>query len=48
MTDAMLSDKKNRDSRIVFELPHRIGNCEEVKLEKDFVIDLAEKTMKRC
>lgn len=34
IAEAMKSDKKNRDARIVFELPHAPGECEERKLEK--------------
>lgn len=33
IADAMKSDKKNRDARIVFELPYMLGKCKEVKLE---------------
>lgn len=36
----MLSDKKNRDDTIVFELPCGIGDCREVKLEQGKATDL--------
>lgn len=32
LVDAMLSDKKNRDSNIVFALSSKLGDCVEVKL----------------
>lgn len=43
MADAMKSDKKNRDARIVFELPHALGKCEEIKLERDDAVGMLEK-----
>ncbi|MCQ2454597.1 MAG: 3-dehydroquinate synthase [Clostridia bacterium] len=38
--NACLKDKKNKDSKIVFLLPERLGNCKEVKLDASSLIDL--------
>ena len=35
LSNTMLNDKKNRDNRIVFELPSKLGNCQEIILERD-------------
>ena len=40
VAEAMRNDKKNRDERIVFELPREIGKCEEVKLMKNDVVGI--------
>lgn len=40
ISDAMKSDKKNRDSQIVFELPYKLGECREVKLNKSEIIKM--------
>lgn len=40
LADAMMSDKKNRDSQIVFELPQSLGDCIEIKLDRDKVAEL--------
>lgn len=40
MVDAMKSDKKNRDAQIVFELPYRLGECKEIKLDKSKATEL--------
>ena len=40
MAEAMKSDKKNRDAEIVFELPYRLGECKEIKLNKSETAEL--------
>jgi len=39
LTNAMRSDKKNRSSAIVFELPTEIGHCQEISLEYAEVVE---------
>ena len=43
IAEAMKHDKKNRDDRIVFELPCDLGKCIETKLEKACVVELLKK-----
>lgn len=43
ITETMKNDKKNRDERIVFELPHELGNCSEIKLDNSSVSKLLKK-----
>lgn len=40
MVEAMKSDKKNRDAQIVFELPYRLGECKEIKLDRSKTVEL--------
>lgn len=40
IANACILDKKNKDSRIVFLLPEKIGSCREVKLTADELINL--------
>lgn len=47
MVEAMKSDKKNRDAQIVFELPHTLGKCEEIKIEKGKLIPLIKSAIGR-
>lgn len=47
IAEAMMSDKKNRDTRIVFELPRFLGSCEEIKLEKETLIPLLKHAIER-
>lgn len=45
MTDVMMNDKKNRDARIVFELPYELGNCREIKLKKEETVKLFKRIL---
>ena len=48
LVEAMKSDKKNRDDRIVFELPREIGRCEEIRLGKEDVSRCLRKIQNRA
>ena len=40
VVEAMKSDKKNRDAKIVFELPYALGQCVEKKIDKFEVCEI--------
>lgn len=47
LAEAMKNDKKNRDAKIVFELPREVGECVEIKLEKEKMIPLINAAIER-
>lgn len=42
IANAMKNDKKNMNDKIVFELPLKLGECKEVKLEKEALVGLLD------